>query len=57
MKDLLSLIREISKKVIVESREATLPGDRYYTKEEVEQLIQQSMEELLNKLNEAIIGE
>ena len=57
MKDLLSLIREISKKVIVESREATLPGDRYYTKEEVEQLIQQSMEELLNKLNEAITGE
>ena len=57
MKDLLSLIREISKKVIVESQEATLPGDRYYTKEEVEQLIQQSMEELLNKLNEAITGE
>jgi len=57
MKDLLSLIREISKKVIVESQESTLPGDRYYTKEEVEQLIQQSMEELLNKLNEAITGE
>jgi hypothetical protein len=54
MKDLLSLVKEIAQKTIVESQESMLPGERYYTKEEVEQLIQQNMEELLTKLNEAI---